>query len=155
MKWGGTSLTLLFLVAWIGSCVWWFGWFSPGDGSVFVGQGRLTVLYFDHVIGDLFPAENMQGLPPRRASATMFGRADYIQMNVHLEWFRGPVRQPALCIPLWIPFVAFAIITAGVWRLDTLARRRARVGKCLTCGYDRTGLASDVVCPECGTLSKA
>ena len=85
----------------------------------------------------------------------MFGRADSIQMNVHLEWFRGPVRQPAVSVPLWIPVVALAIITAGAWRLDTLARRRAREGQCLKCHYDRAGLAPDAFCPECGAPCSA
>ena len=42
------------------------------------------------------------------------------------------------------------IATVAAWKLDVLARRRERLGCCPECNYDRTGLASDAKCPECG-----
>jgi hypothetical protein len=56
-------------------------------------------------------------------------------------------------IPLWIPTVVSAIVTALGWRLDTLARRRARLNLCPKCNYDRAGLAADAKCPECGSTA--
>ena len=54
-------------------------------------------------------------------------------------------------IPLWpVPAVSL-LVTAFTWRLDTLARRRARLNLCPKCDYDRAGLGVDVKCPECGT----
>jgi rubrerythrin len=45
-----------------------------------------------------------------------------------------------------------AITTALAWRLDTFARRRARLNLCPKCNYDRAGIAGDAKCPECGAL---
>jgi hypothetical protein len=54
-----------------------------------------------------------------------------------------------ISIPLW-PFVALSLATtAAAWRMDIIARRKSRLGKCPACGYDRTGLASNAPCPEC------
>ncbi|HVU64865.1 MAG TPA: hypothetical protein VHC70_12870, partial [Phycisphaerales bacterium] len=49
------------------------------------------------------------------------------------------------------------LATTTAWRLDTLARRRARrgVNLCPKCGYDRAGIAGDAKCPECGALPVA
>ena len=64
-------------------------------------------------------------------------------------WYRSPIAWQ-VGIPLWTFAVVALAITALAWRLDTLARRRARVGYCPQCSYDRTGLAVAAVCPECG-----
>lgn len=58
---------------------------------------------------------------------------------------------PGVCglPPLIGVFTIAATLTA--WRLDVLARRRARIGLCAKCHYDRAGLAASTVCPECGT----
>jgi hypothetical protein len=58
-----------------------------------------------------------------------------------------------LHVPLWIPASAAIGATALAWRLDTLARRRARVGLCPKCSYNRAGLAVGAVCPECGAAA--
>jgi len=59
-----------------------------------------------------------------------------------------------ISIPLWMPFLLFAIPTALLWRRDQIATKRARIGRCPCCGYDRRGLAADSPCPECGTAPK-
>ena len=53
-------------------------------------------------------------------------------------------------LPLWIPFLLFALPTALLWYLD---RRRYPAGRCQRCGYDLTGNVSGR-CPECGTPIK-
>lgn len=63
-------------------------------------------------------------------------------------------------LPLWPGLLANTAIYGGAWFVILAgvpagyrlirARRRSRKGKCATCGYDRTGLADDAVCPECG-----
>ncbi len=52
--------------------------------------------------------------------------------------------------PIWILVVLTAMPTASAWRLDTLARRRARIDQCPKCNYDRRGIAAGVPSPECG-----
>lgn len=56
----------------------------------------------------------------------------------------GPMR--IIVVPLWIPFVALAIPTAFLWRLD---RRRPAPGECPNCNYNLTGNTTRI-CPECG-----
>jgi hypothetical protein len=54
-------------------------------------------------------------------------------------------------VPLWCPLSVSGLCAAAAWRLDTLARHRARAGLCPKCHYNRTGLPPQAVCPECGT----
>ncbi len=55
-------------------------------------------------------------------------------------------------VPIWIVVVPTIAFTVSVWRLDTLARRRLRIGHCPTCNYNRHGIPAQAVCPECGAL---
>lgn len=64
------------------------------------------------------------------------------------EWNQGSGALH-VSIPLWVSALGAIFPTAAAWRLDTLARR-ARVGNCPKCDYDRRGLAVASVCPECG-----
>ncbi len=64
------------------------------------------------------------------------------------------------CRPLWPGFIANTVVYSTLCVLAALAlmasrvlwpqARRARRGQCRRCGYDRRGLASAAVCPECG-----
>jgi len=58
----------------------------------------------------------------------------------------------SVVIPVWLPEGLVLIPTIAAWRLDSLARRRARFGHCITCGYDRHDLPATSVCPECGAV---
>lgn len=55
-----------------------------------------------------------------------------------------------LHVPYWIPTLVLGVATAAFFGTGRRARRWARLGCCLACGYDRAGLAKDAVCPECG-----
>jgi hypothetical protein len=65
-------------------------------------------------------------------------------------WFE--INSSEAVVPIW----PFALATGGcafaLWHADIRARRRARVGVCIGCGYDRRGIAADATCPECGTV---
>jgi len=54
-----------------------------------------------------------------------------------------------------IPALAIVLIKRSrallAWK--SLSRRRARIGICQSCGYDRAGLAAGAVCPECGAVT--
>ncbi len=62
--------------------------------------------------------------------------------------------------PIWRGFIANTLIYSVVWLIilgllitgtaGLRRARRARRGQCRRCGYDRRGLASAAVCPECG-----
>lgn len=53
-------------------------------------------------------------------------------------------------MPLWFPALLSLLPTAWAWRLEAVSKRRAKVGKCVSCGYDLSGLKAAAVCPECG-----
>lgn len=55
-------------------------------------------------------------------------------------------------VPLWAPFLLAATPAFFLWRGDVRTARRRRAGRCLSCGYDRRGLAPDAKCPECGAV---
>lgn len=88
-----------------------------------------------------------------------------MRMGYHheLSWTNGPSVQGTtqrsrtylhmFQIPLWPAIIATCLLTALVWWLDVLAHRRSPIGHCAMCGYDRTGMAMDAVCPECGVAA--
>jgi hypothetical protein len=67
-------------------------------------------------------------------------------------WFNWQRSDGSLWIqvPLWSFVVLVLAPTATAWRLDTLARRRARLNHCPTCNYSRADLPAASPCPECG-----
>lgn len=48
-------------------------------------------------------------------------------------------------LPLFLLLPAALVLGSEV-----MAERRAAAGRCKACGYDLTGLAADLPCPECG-----
>jgi hypothetical protein len=56
-------------------------------------------------------------------------------------------------MPAWPMVLAASTVGGWFWRKEILIGRRRREGLCLACGYDRSSLAADAVCPECGTVS--
>ncbi len=52
-----------------------------------------------------------------------------------------------------VPVLCAAFPTAVAWWLDARARRR-EARRCVRCGYPRRGLATDGMCPECGTSQR-
>ncbi len=69
----------------------------------------------------------------------------------HIVWIGGESWH----IPIWIVIAPCLLLTVILWRLDTLPLRRAKLNLCPHCNYDRTGLALDAKCPECGTTSES
>lgn len=55
-------------------------------------------------------------------------------------------------LPLWIPAVVFGLASVVTWWKWW---RWRPPGTCRNCGYDRAGLATGALCPECGAGAKA
>lgn len=53
-------------------------------------------------------------------------------------------------IPIWIPVVICAIPCGMLWKRERRRRIAASIGLCPSCRYDRSGLTSSTLCPECG-----
>jgi hypothetical protein len=141
VKWGGAVVSVVLLVVWVGSRwydgVWWWG-----RGEVSVYAGLIWVQY------------DTRQPPPYGLGSGWKVRA-YVP---DFRWWFGSYTLGSgqtVYVPLW-PVCMLAISASVIaWRLDTLARRRARAGFCPKCDYNRAGLAPNAVCPECGTPALA
>jgi hypothetical protein len=127
-------LSVVLAVLWAVSAVWRAGWQTQ---QLYFGIGAGTVGVTHSSVGWTRSDPGLKG-----------GR-----VRVPLQWWVNADRDWTnrwVWIPLWMPLVISLGVTAAAWRLEVLARRRARVGKCAACGYDRAGLKAGAVCPECG-----
>ena len=138
IKWGGAALTVLLVVVWVGSGWNSTGWISPTGHAIYAEEGVVGVGYSPWFYGKLMNA-GWYRIPHR----------------FRLVWWWTPVPTTSgdwfIGLATW-PLVAVSLATTALaFRLDSLARRRAYMNLCKNCHYNRTGLASDAVCPECGT----
>ena len=132
-------LCVLILVVW-GVSGWWGVWAKAGNGwEAGWSRGVFALSTNDFLTRWSFSisTEAIQNPP-------------VFSWWFHIESSAG---NWLIIIPLWAIAVPLAGITAIAWRLDTLARRRARAGLCHQCHYDRAGLPSIAPCPECGASS--
>jgi hypothetical protein len=146
IKWGGAAVTVLLVLVWIGSGWWWVLW-SSNDLGIFDCVGGRIAWSRD---GD--PRPKMQ----RRIGWWA------VRNNARFEWrlafgtqateSLGPSSSTYCVVPLWPFIVAAGSSSILAWRLDLIARR-ARLKFCPKCNYDRTGIAKDAVCPECGAAA--
>ena len=150
IKWGGPVVALL-LVVW-----WWFSrttWISytvptvPGDWQFSTGSGRVNITYWP---GTTAQGQAIIGHPRQKG-------LDVQSTPRQLNWWFGTrweFDHRSIRIPLWFPLFIVVGLTAAVWRKEIIARRRAIIGHCRTCHYDRRGLAATTPCPECGATGQ-
>ncbi len=138
IKWGGSAVVLLVIVVWIVSEQRIVMFVVPPSYEVALEKGLLLIANQGYPVSGL--GVTFQQYPPQ---------ARFRLTSITLE--RYAADEWYLWIGLWIPLILALTATAIAWRLDTLARRRARLNLCLKCDYDRSGLAKDAVCPECGS----
>ncbi|MFO0857474.1 MAG: hypothetical protein U0640_08995 [Phycisphaerales bacterium] len=134
-KWGGVGLSVLLVALWIGSAYAYWGKIECGQYAWTAMHGYFVIYGSDSSAPSL-PLNFEYGPMPFKG----------------MQWWgvvAVSMNGTAYNIPLW-PFVLISIAaTAAAWRMDTLAQRRNRQGKCKACGYDRGGLAAGAPCPEC------
>jgi hypothetical protein len=136
IKWGGAAVTVLLAVVWIGSR--WFG------AVVWYREAR----YVELAAGEaLFKSD---GSGPGDWLLTLEPFSHQGRFSWRFEWSDEGLHGWYVSVPLWFPVVALAILTGAAWGADLAVRSRERLGRCPKCNYDRTGLASGIVCPECG-----
>ena len=157
IKYGGAALTVLLVVVWIGS-----GWWTIWTPVAYVSAGEFAIIKMARQLPPagtvLRPMDPVSSLPTasipwqlERMPFSLTGTHTPLYRNVTTGFRR--VLISASVIQLWPIVLASAIGTLAAWGLDTLARRRERMNLCPKCHYDRTGLAGDAVCPECGAAS--
>lgn len=141
MKWGGAVVTVVLLVVWIGSGWWSVHYFPPGHSVIGVSVGQVHV------------AQTTMANDP-----SLVGLHTHGPMRFRFKWWfdrNGLSTAQQWSVPMWVVVLPVGLGTLGLWWLDAQATRRERRGRCAGCCYDRTGLAANAVCPECGTLSKS
>lgn len=136
VKWGGLVVTVLLVVVWIASQWVAVNWCVTRDLRMGIVSGSFR--FGTYRLGGNWIGGD--GLEFRRP---YFG---------NVWWFSVSVHRPHqyIYVPLWFPAGIALVITAAALRLDSASRRREREWTCPMCGYDRAGLASVAVCPECG-----
>jgi len=135
------GLTVLLVVVWIASAWWDISSRNTDGGVIGLASGRLLVVR-----------------PMAGESAGVYGNPQFARPRAALEWWYLWQRSPfhlACAIPLWPAALLSLLATAAAWRADAKYLRRARMGLCAGCGYDRAGLAAGSLCPECGKQPEA
>ncbi len=140
MKWGGTAVAVLLLVAWGVSEVWWLH-YETRLGYVHLYRGEAGLVR--HGPGT-FP-----GVP---------GWSVGPQVQTPRRWwpaFRGPgAPWFQVSVPLWLPLSAATLVAAFGWRRARRAGLDDGEPRCGNCRYNRTGLAPGANCPECNAPPK-
>ena len=135
VKWSAAVVAVLLVIAWAESAV----------ATVYLWDcgGKWMCLHFGGLVAGVDDQSGFVGRLGRTPGT--FG----VEWGFGAAWSAG---GGYLGIPLWCPAAITLAACLIASRLDSLARRRERKHLCAKCGYDRRGLASDMVCPECGTL---
>ena len=146
IKWGGAAVTVLLVVVWIAS-----GWWSPtwrSNGGSYIGANAGSARFYLVAPWHTIEFGGRRGWHLAEQGTDFYywiwrARHDDFRHSVYFQF------------PLWVPIVLVGAICSLVWRLDTLARRRALLNLCRRCNYDRTGLpgGSGAKCPECGAAA--
>jgi hypothetical protein len=148
IKWGGAAVTVLLVVGWVSSSRWTVTYSGGHIGRAQWGVGLVcgTLMVQAAWVRNPTPsAEPWRCSPNEERLAWWFGRW---HDGTGGEWFE------ILFVPFWVLLACSGPTTVAAWRLDTLARRRAKLKLCASCGYERTGLRGGIgaKCPECGTV---
>ncbi len=145
VRWSLTAASLVVIVLWIAvqERVWIVSVPIPSGDRAISGHANpeITHVEISNNLGSqgfVFKAARAIGHPNRRFSLP---RVD----------FSGP--WAGIDIPHWLTSLAIVGMSSlAWWRYLTIEHRRRSRNECLACGYSRTGLAPDTLCPECGTL---
>ena len=138
VKWAGPVLTILLVVAWLGSQTRRVAWSPTGRYWISLAGGHVR-------FARLEPAAPANSGSRRWESGPISPEFSW--------WFqRGSIASYSSwsAVPVWVFIVPTAGATAAAWWLDARARRRP--GLCPRCGYDLAGLSPGTPCPECGRV---
>ena len=138
IKWGGAVVTVLLVVVWIGSGWWALGWRVNSAFSASIAAGEIQIVNWK--------------INGRSARWECSPHPFYLGSRFRFNSPAPPVGT-YWSLPIWSACAMACAASASAWRLDTLARRRAKLNLCAKCHYARTGLAVGAVCPECGAAS--
>ena len=143
VKWAGLVMGVVMVAAWVASVRPSFLLIVSNEWSVYIDVGWIGIARFPTVPKgwESYAGGYDYEQPPKTLH-------DIAIWGVRFSYWR-------LWMPIWLPLSCILLPTAAAWRLDALARRRARTTQCFKCSYDRRGLAAGAVCPECGADAPA
>jgi hypothetical protein len=147
MKWGGPILAVVISFGWWRSGSTSIEYLGPDDWMAIVSNGQVSVSYEAYFIAEI---ERIVGVPQDRGL-----RIEPVHPSIQKMrwWFGGAWEEPEnkfVSVPLWFPLAIVVGLSVMGWRMEIAARRRARIGNCSKCNYNRAGLAPEASCPECG-----
>ena len=145
VKWGGAAVTVLLVVVWVGSCWKWRQNVTIGSTTLETATGFVIVGYMGEI--DLIDRSGVFTWP-KNPPRLVIGPFEVYWW--FWSWGTGTSYWRVL-IPLWLPTVPALAATVYLWRRDARLRSRSVLNLCPKCSYDRTGLAPDATCPECGS----
>jgi hypothetical protein len=151
VRWAGTVVCVVAALLFAASLFCVVTWYDGTVWHVGYGRGALGAAWID------YEEEAIQN-PRINIGRVQRGLAAHRPWKMPITWWPDAANEgsPTFCrrvvVPLWIPFALAAVPTALLWRAQLRRRRRARVGLCPACGYDRAGIAPDAACPECGEV---
>ena len=143
--WIGYAIAASLILWWIAGIWYVVSWESPRGSFVIVGSGEVIVGY--NTPNRLAPTAGWNLWRIHHQHRFIFNIAPYGSgSRGGGNWWRASS----------VPLPGAAVLIAGAswfisWLLQTMRRRRRLAGQCLVCHYNRTGLAADAPCPECGT----
>jgi hypothetical protein len=170
IKWGGSVVTALLVVVWIASGWGCYALPLGGTRMLVLGHGAVTVFAPNggrphnftwpsqsEAVERLGRALELAGGGPGPdpfdagwTSSRFFLRFAFESRGGRCSYGGATWIGTAETIPVWCVIAVGTLAASSAWRLDTLARRLARLNLCPKCGYDRAGLAAGAACPECG-----
>lgn len=152
LMWAALAAAVGIGVVWAGGratrfhCVNSFDWPRPEQGRI---SGPAFCEFRGVRGGFLIACESW----PTALFGGMYGPDLYALRTMWLPSLHiGNAYDWKLRIPYWLPTLLCLAAFALLFRIERRAKRRARVGACVACGYDLVGVAGVAagVCPECG-----
>ena len=142
IKWSGAVLTVLLLIAWVGT-----RWCSAGFHALPTIAATLTD---GQLRGGWY--EPWSFIPRQSGGYFMVNKKTKYPFQWWFETQRSTVGNyisTRVFIPIWFLILLTAVPTYFIWRSDSNPPDNV----CPKCGYSRTGLPEDRACPECGAAN--
>ena len=153
-RWIGVGVSFWLVAAWI---ITWWGTLTYNNGAGITASLARGSLMLTDAVGSQVIRNMLRRYPPGDP-ATRTHWTWTTQSERFFVW--RPSRSTiamlgtVVYIPLWIPLLAVALLTAILFSYSPMRRRvRRKRGLCAHCGYELTGNVSGQ-CPECGEMVK-